>query len=103
MLADVSVAGILARLVSTHLVSRPFHQGGSYGLCLLARGGSSPYGVEAIAQPLLVALGLLLVVPEHLNDFGVFLEKKGGLGLPGPSGTEDRSAPILCARVASSD
>jgi hypothetical protein len=31
------------------------------------------------------------------------LEKKGGLGLPGPSGTEDRSAPILCARVASSD
>src|SRR5215211_7162001 len=38
--------------------------------CLLRR-GACPWGVQTLAQSLLLALGLLLVVPEHLGDIGI--------------------------------
>src|SRR5215203_6049282 len=62
VLCCVGVSCVLARLIPAHHVGRALHQGGGYGLRLLASGGACSKGVQTLAQPRLLALGLLLVV-----------------------------------------
>ena len=71
MLGHVAVSCVLARLVSASHITHALKERGTYPSECLGRRGAPSHGIESLAQPPLMLLGLLLVVLEHLGDLGI--------------------------------